>query len=121
MGDGPAQHALPTKLPMRDQLSDAKRTTRVTSRRLNPQALERSFAQQAAIANAVERDATREHQILETRLLMRGARHAQHDLLADDLDRSCQIHLLLREVRLRFARRAAEQFVEGLTRHGETS
>ena len=46
-------------------------------------------------------------------------RHAEHDLLAHHLNRSREIHLLLRELRLRLAGRSAEQLVERLTRHRE--
>ena len=45
------------------------------------------------------------------------ARHAQHDLLGDLLDRRGEVHLALRQRRLGLARRAAEQPVERAVRH----
>ena len=47
------------------------------------------------------------------------ARHAQHDLLGDLLHRGGKIHVPLRELGLRIARRAAEKLVELRRRHGE--
>ena len=61
--------------------------TRVTRRRLDPEVFKRSFSQDLAIADAVESDATRQHQVVQTRLPVQMTRHAQHDLFADDLHR----------------------------------
>ena len=80
--------------------------------RLNPDALERPLAQEPPVADAIERDAARQAQVLGARLAVRGARHPQHDLLADFLNGSRQIHLALCQLALGLARRPANQLVE---------
>jgi hypothetical protein len=55
-------------LTVPDELRDAKRTASVARRRLDPEALERSLPQEAAIADAVERHAPGQAQVLEPRL-----------------------------------------------------
>ena len=57
------------------------------------------------------------HKVLEPGLAVRRPRHAQHDLFAHHLHRPREIHLLLRQVGLGHARRAAEQLVERAVRH----
>src|SRR6185503_8502383 len=105
---------------MPDQLRYAQSAAGITRRGLNPQLLERSLAENTTIAHAVQRDATGETQLIESRLAMRGAHHAQHDLLAHVLNRARQIHLALGELRLRRASRSVEELREGLIGHRET-
>src|SRR4051812_48980822 len=52
---------------------------------------------------------------------MRRARHTEHDLLADPLDGSSEVHLLLRQRRFGHARRPAEELIERLAGHGQTA
>ena len=54
------------------------------------------------------------------RLVVEVRRHAQHDLLGDHLHARRQVHLALRQRRLRPAGRAAEELVEPLARHRQT-
>ena len=95
--------------------------TAVRRRGLYPQILEGTFAQQPPVPNAVERHSTREAQILEAGFSVNGPSHAQHDLFADLLYRSGEVHLSLREFRLRNPRRSAEKLIERPVGHGEAS
>ncbi len=98
----------------------AQRTAGIAGRRLDPDVLERPFAQDAAIGHAVERDAAGQAQVVRLELVVNGARQAQHDLLGHRLDGAGDIHLLLRDLRLRRARRRAEQVGEPFIGHGQT-
>ncbi len=84
----------------------------VAGRRLNPHLLERSFPQDAAVADAVERNAAGQAQVAQTGLAMREAGHLQHHLLGDHLDRPRDVHFALRHPRLGLARGPAEQPLE---------
>ncbi len=75
----------------------------------------RSFA----VRDAVQGDAARQAQVSRARLLLRVARHLQHDFLGHVLDRAREVHLALRELRLGLARGAAEQALEPTPRHRE--
>ena len=57
------------------------------------------------------------HRFFAAGLPVRRARHAQHDLFADDLDRPREVHLALRQLVSGIARRAAEQLVERAVGH----
>jgi hypothetical protein len=80
------------------ELCHSKRTTRIASGRLNPQLFEGTFALKPAIADAVECYPTGQAEPPKSGLAVCRARHPQHDLLADDLDRPSEIHLLLRQL-----------------------
>ena len=60
--------------------------------------LERTLAQQPAVADAVERHAAGQAQVLEAGLAVHRARHPQHDLFAHDLHRAGEVHLPLRQL-----------------------
>ena len=79
----------------------AERAAGVAGRRLDPEALERPLAQQPAVADAVERDAAGEAEVLHAGLAVHVPRHAQHDLLGHLLDRRGEVHLALRELATR--------------------
>src|SRR5262249_35571163 len=59
---------------------DAERAACVAGRRLNPDLLERSLAQQPPVADAVERDAAGEAEIAQTGFAVRERGHLQHHL-----------------------------------------
>ena len=107
------------ELPVPDELCHAQCATGIAGGRLNPEPLEWSLAEDPAVADAVERHAPREAEIIQARFPMRRARHAEHHLFAHRLDRPGQVHLLLGQPRLRFTGRTAKELVEGLARHGE--
>ena len=107
-------------MPVPRELRHAESAAGVAGRGLDPDLLERAFAKQSSVADAIERDAARQAQPVEARLTMRGARHAEHDLLAHLLDRPGEIHLSLRQLCLGLPRRRAEQTVERAVRHRET-
>ena len=108
------------QVAMPDQLSDAEGATGVAGSRLNPDALERAFAQQPAVGDAVEGDSPRETEVFRPGRAVRRAGHAEHDLFADDLYRAGEVHLPLCELRFRDARRTVEQLGERPVRHRET-
>src|SRR5688500_6334269 len=116
-GTGDGARLLQMAVP--NQLCHTQRTARITGGRLDPQLLERSFAENPTVADAVERHATRETQVLHSGFAMDRACHAQHDLFADHLHGPRKVHLLLRQLRLRLSRRTAEELVEGFTGHRE--
>src|SRR6185503_4229535 len=90
----------------------AERAAGVSRRGLDPEIVERPFAQDAPVGDAVERHAAGEAELGEAGLLPRVLGHLQHDLFGDLLDRAREIHLALGEEALRFARRSAEELVE---------
>ena len=96
-----------------------QRSARVARRRLNPDSLERSFTQNAAIPDTVECHAAGQAQILFTGLAVNVIRHAQHRQLNDFLNRPRQIHVTLRELRFRFAWWPVEQTIERGAGHGQ--
>src|SRR5215472_5195003 len=99
------------------QERSAQRSTCVTGSGLYPDSLERAIDEQLAIAHTIQRDAAGKAEILRSCLPMRSACHAKHDLLADDLHGTGEVHLSLRELRLRQPRRATEKLVERRARH----
>ena len=87
---------------------------------LNPDVLERPFTQQPAVGDAVERHATRHHEVLHPGLAVQLAPYAQHDLLGHFLDAGRQVHVPLLQPGVRLARRSAEELVESLIGHRQT-
>ncbi len=112
-----AARALAVAMP--DEVRDTQRPARVPSGRLDPEPLERALAQDPAVGDTIERHAPCETEVVEPRLPIQRPHHAQHDLLAHDLDRTGEIHLALRQVRLGDPGRPAEQLGEGPVGHGE--
>ena len=100
-----------------DELGHAQRTPCVPRGGLDPQPFEGPFPQQAPVGDAVQRHPAGQTEIFHSRFAVHGACHAQHDLFAHHLDRTRQIHLALRQLRLRDARRTAEQAVERAVGH----
>ena len=94
---------------MPDQERRAERAAGVAGRGLNPDVFERPLAQEAAVRDAVQRDAARHAEIFLAGKLVRVARHLQDDLLGHHLDRPRDVHLALGDFRFRLPRRAAEQ------------
>jgi len=86
---------------------------------LDPQALERAFPQQPPVPDAVQGHPSGETEVVEARLAVEGAGHAQHDLLAHHLHRPREVHLALGELALRHTRWPAEQSVERAVGHRE--
>ena len=97
-----------------------QRAARVAGRRLDPDVVELRLAQDLAVAHAVERHATGQHQVLLASGLVDVVGHAQHDRLARHLHRPRQVHLALRQLRLGLPRRTAEEVVEALVGHAQT-
>src|ERR1700694_651711 len=73
--------------------------------------------QNLAVADAIERDTAGHAELALLRLRGGIARDLQHDLFRDFLDARRQIEIALSEVRLRLARRAAEQAMKAPVRH----
>ena len=108
-------------MPVPDELGDPQRAAGIARRRLDPEALERTLAQDPAVPHAVERDPTREAELLHAGEPVRRARHAQHRHLADFLNRTRDVEVALDQVGLRHPRWRAEQLVERPVGHGETA
>jgi hypothetical protein len=68
-----------------DKQRRAQRATGVTGGRLNPDMLERSIAENAAISHAVKRYTAGQAKLAPTRAAVGKAGHAEHDLLDDHL------------------------------------
>src|SRR5262249_6884961 len=96
---------------------DAERAARVACRRLDPDLIEDALAQDAAVADAIERDAACQTEIAQSGLALREARHLDHHLFGDLLNRARQVHFALRQLRLGGARRSAKQLRELLPGH----
>ncbi len=92
---------------------------RVAGRGLDPEVLERPLAQQDTIGDAVERDATRETRVAFSGGFRGRARHREHDVFGDDLDRRRKVELALGDLRFGRTRRSAEQVGEAAVRHRE--
>ena len=97
----------------------ADRAAGITRRRLNPDALEGTIAQNLAIGDAIERDATSKAEIFNLVCLRKVARHAQHDFFGDLLHGRGKVHVALGERGLGIARRPTEKVVELPRRHRE--
>src|SRR5690348_1711696 len=104
-------------MPVPDELGHTQRAARVAGGRLDPESLERTLAENPTVPDAVECHPPSETEVLEPGFAVRAARHSQHDLLAYFLDRAGEVHLLLRELGLRYSGWPAEQCLEGGARH----
>lgn len=91
----------------------------VTRRGLDPDRLERPFAQDAPVGHAVQRHPAGQAQVFHARLRVYVAGLTQHDLLGNPLDRCGDVHVALGDGLPAPARRATEQAVEFLRRHGQ--
>jgi hypothetical protein len=110
-----------TKVPMPGQLRGSQCPAGVTSRRLNPDLLERPLPEQSAVPDAIQGHSSGEAEVGESGLAAGGLRHPQHDLFADDLHRARQVHLFLGQLGFGNPRRAAKEAVERGARHRETA
>ena len=97
--------------------SNPQRSTGISSGGLNPDLFEWALAQQAPIADAIQRDATSEAQPRRTCVAVRGTCHAQHDVLDHLLHRPGEVHLSLCHRCVRGTPGTAEQPSETLARH----
>src|SRR5262249_44961694 len=91
----------------------------VTSRRLNPEFLKRTFAQNSAIAYTIKCNPAGQTEIPCAGLLMYCARQSQHDFLGNVLHRPREIHFPLSQWALGLARWAIKQRVKLAVRHLE--
>ena len=95
-------------------------TPGVTGGRLDPQAFERALTQDPPVADAVQGHTAGETQVLRTGFAVDRPGQAQHHFFRDVLDRPRQIHLSLRQSRLRLPGRTAEQHIELSIGHGQS-
>src|SRR5439155_26996205 len=87
---------------------DADCAAGVPRRRLNPDLIEWTVAQNPAVADAVEGDAAGHAEIRQPGLLPRERGHLHHHLFGDVLNRAREVHFPLCELRLRLPRRSVE-------------
>src|SRR2546421_9677067 len=90
------------------QQRSAERTTSVARGWLYPDFLERSFAKNPAVADAIKRNATGQTKIARARQRVGVARHSQHNFLRHGLERASEIHVPLCQRGLRLSRRPAD-------------
>ena len=96
-------------------VADARRTgppqgaAGIAGGRLDPDVLERPFAEQSAVGDAVQGHAAGQDQVLQARPGMHVAADPQHGLLGHRLNAGRQIHVPLLQRRLGPPRRAAEE------------
>ena len=83
---------------MPDAQRGAEGAAGIARGRLNPNLIEGLLAQDAPVADAVQRDAAGQTQIAQAGLAPREARHLQHHFLGDVLNRSRKIHFTLRQL-----------------------
>ena len=98
----------------------AQRAAGIAGRRLDPDALELSLAQDLAIGDAVERDASGETEVRHAGFGSERAGETQDNLLGDRLDRSGDVHLALADRVFAAARLAAEQLVKPIVGHPQS-
>src|SRR4051812_40409784 len=91
---------------------DTERAARVSGRGLNPDLVERALAEDATVANAVQRHAAGETKIARAGLAVSESRDLQHHFFRDVLNRPRQVHFATGELRFGRPWRAAEQLVE---------
>ena len=86
----------------------SERSARVAGRGLDPNIVERPFAQQPPIGHAIQGNAAGQHQISLHRFFMQIAAEPQHHVFRHHLDACRQIHVPLQQVGFRRSRRPAE-------------
>ena len=96
-----------------------QRSAGIASRRLHPNVVERTFAKDSTVPNAVQRDSASHHEVLLARLLLNMSSGQQHDLFGNGLHRSSQIHFTLCDFCLGLAWWSAKQLVELRPSHRE--
>ncbi len=94
--------------------------SRVTGSRLDEEVFEETRALERPVRDAVQRDASGEAEVPGARELLRVPGHLQDDLLGDGLHGRREVHLALRQERLRSPRRPSEEALERTSRHRET-
>ncbi len=104
---------------MPDAHGHAKCAARIARRRLDPDLVERSFAEDASVAHAVQRHAACQAEIAHPRFTMGERRHLQHHLFGDFLDRPREVHFTLRQTALLLTRRSSQQPLHLRSRHGQ--
>ena len=82
---------------MPDEQGRTQRSAGITGRRLDPDVVECSVAQQATIGHTIEPDATRDDQVPHAGLCSNVAADAKDDLLGHILDAGRQVHVPLLE------------------------
>ena len=97
---------------MPDEEGRSQSATCVPRCRLDPDVFKGTFAQDLAVTDTVEGDATGQHQIVQARLSVQVSCHSQHDLFANDLNRGGEVHLSLRDLRFGGSWGATEQPME---------
>ena len=105
------------QVPSRKSRPD--RAAGVACCRLNPDVLEHAVAQNLSVCDAVERDATRKTEAVETVLARECTGKPKHHLFRNFLNRGRDVHMKLRQqIFIRVAHRRAEEIRELLVGHG---
>ena len=91
---------------------DSQRPAGVASRRLDPDLVEDALAQDATVADAVERDPACQAEVIQPGFAVGEASHLHHDLFGDLLHGAREVHLELGQLRLGAPRWTPEQLLE---------
>jgi hypothetical protein len=86
----------------------AKGATGIACRRLNPNFIKSPVAQNNSISNTIERNAASKTEVFHFRFGRKCTRESNYNLLGHRLDRGCNIHVMLGQQFLWFARGAPE-------------
>ena len=70
---------------------------RITGGRLNPNIFKRSFTQNSAVGNTIQRDSAGHTEPLHPRFFVHKARHPKHRFFRNYLDAPRQVHFALRD------------------------
>ena len=97
----------------------AECATSIAGGRLNPDVFEHSFAQDSAIANAIERDAAGKTKIFFSGHGADVMAHSQHNFFGDLLNACSDVHVKFRELAVGFSRRLTEKRMEAGIGHGQ--
>ena len=100
-----------------DEQRSTERAAGVSSRGLDPDALEGAFPLEPAIGDAIQRDAAGKHQVLHAGLRVNIASHPKNRFFGDRLNARCEIHVPLIQIRVGLSWRSSEQLMKSLARH----
>ena len=87
---------------------------------LDPQPLERAFAKDSSIAHTIQRNSSRQTEVLGTGFAMQASDETKHHFFGHFLDRAREIHVALSQQSFRFSGRTAEQIIKLTVGHGKS-
>src|SRR5882724_11820718 len=98
-----------------------ERATRIARRRLNPDPVEKLFAKNHAVSDAIERHATREAKVPLSSNLPRVSGQAKHDFFGHRLDGAGDVHVARLNGAIGQTGRTAQKAMEPLVGHADAA